>query len=215
MKPFLQKQFNIPVNTNNKTYRAIRHDIVRAKQSINSDEVHHPKLKQAQIQRLLTGNNYKILELFAGQGNLTKVYSEFGTVDCFDKKSLNTGDSYRVFHRLISESKTYDVVDIDPYGFPNRFFPDVFLLIESGYLFVTMPKPYVNILNGITQTHLNCYFNQPNPNVEAILYQIATWGLCHWRKVILLDSIDLGRLWRFGFSVEKVKATDYTNTKNK
>lgn len=63
-----------------KTYRAIRHDIVRAKQKTNADEVHHPDEKTNQIKRVFSEiewdnkDNPKILELFAGQGNLTNVY---------------------------------------------------------------------------------------------------------------------------------------------
>jgi hypothetical protein len=120
----------------NKTYRAIRHDVVRLKQKENCNTVHHPNEKIEQIESFLTGlNNLKILELFAGQGNLTKIYKRHGIVDAYDKKYLKTGDSFLQFHKLIAEKKKYDIIDIDPYGFPNRFFPDIFLLIEKGYLF--------------------------------------------------------------------------------
>jgi hypothetical protein len=35
-----------------KTYRAIRHDVVRAKQKQNANEVHHPDEKINQIKRV-------------------------------------------------------------------------------------------------------------------------------------------------------------------
>lgn len=144
-----------------KTYRAIRHDVVRGKQKINCNTVHHPDEKNDQIQKCLKGlTELRILELFAGKGNLTVTYKNFGEVECYDKSTLKTGDSYRVFHGLILDKKKYDVVDLDPYGFPNRFFPDIFLLIDSGFLFITMPKPYVNILNGITAAHLISYYGE-------------------------------------------------------
>lgn len=198
-----------------KTYRAIRHDVVREKQKDNSDEVHHPEPKKYQIHKHLNGSGLSILELFSGRGNLTKEYEEYGTVEAYDRKWLKTGDSYRVFHGLIFEGKRYDVVDLDPYGFPNRFFPDVFLLMDSGVMFVTVPKPYVNILNGITRTHLISYFGEPNPDRNTVIDRIALWGLCHWRRVELLDSLDLKSVWRFAFKVEKVKATEYTGVKNR
>lgn len=206
---------------NSKTYRAIRHDITRAKQSQNNNEVHHPDEKTNQIKKVFANfewsneRNPNILELFAGQGNLTNVYNEYGKVDAFDKKYLKTGDSYIQFHRLIAEKKKYDVIDIDPYGFPNRFFPDVFLLIDKGIVFITMPKPYVNILNGITAVHLISYYGNKNPSVGEIVNRIVLWGLCHWRKVELLDCIDCKSVWRFAFAIEKVKATEYTGVKNR
>lgn len=207
--------FPVTQPDNNKTYRAIRHDITRGKQSLNDDSLHHPKEKEGQIRSILNAFvDLRILELFAGQGNLTKIYNELGTVEAYDKKYLKTGDSYNQFHRLISEKRKYDVIDLDPYGFPTRFFPDIYLLIEKGFLFVTMPKPYVNILNGITQTHLISYFGEPNPSCEKIIEKFVLFGLCHWRKVSLISVIDLKSIWRFAFEIEKVKATEYTGVRN-
>ena len=201
-----------------KTYRAIRHDITRLKQNSNSAETHHPNEKINQIIEVLGEikfNNLNILELFSGRGNLSNIYKQYGTVSCYDRKWLGTGDSYIVYHKLISENRNYDIIDLDPYGFPNRFFPDIFLLIDNGYLFITMPKPYINILNGITQTHLISYYGEHNPSEEVILERIVLFGLCHWRKVELINRVDLKRLWRFAFRVKKVKATEYTGVKNR
>ena len=198
-----------------KTYRAKRHDIVRSKQKNNNSECHHPKQKIKQIRNTLTDkDNLNILELFAGYGNLTEIYEKYGQVDCYDKK-LGTGDSYLIFHKLISEKKTYDVIDLDPYGFPNRFFPDIFLLIDDGYMFITMPPPYINILNGITQQHLKCYYGDVSPDLETIQRKIIDYGLCHWRDIDFLDITEIGRLWRFVLRVKKVKATEYCGVRNR
>jgi len=198
-----------------KTYRAIRHDVVRAKQKSNSEEVHHPVEKLEQIDKVLKGSSkLKILELFCGCKNLTPTYEKYGRVECYDKK-LKTGDSYTIFHKLIGEKKKYNVIDLDPYGFPNRFFPDIFLLIEHGYLFLTMPKPYVNILNGITKRHLTCYYGEYNPPIDVILSKIKDYGLCHWRNTEVVDLIDLGRLWRIALRVDRVKATEYCGVRNR
>lgn len=124
-------------------------------------------------------------------------------------------DSFKYYHGCIAEGHKYDVVDIDPYGFPTRFFPDVFLLVQKGFMFITMPKPYVNILNGITATHLISYFGESNPSLESIVARIALWGLCHWRRVELLDVIDCKSVWRLAFRVERVKATEYTGVRNR
>ena len=204
-----------------KTYRAIRHDVVRAKQKQNDNEVHHPDEKINQINKVLYGLEWNgwgklnILELFAGQGNLTKEYEQYGKVLAYDKKHLKTGDSFLEYHRLIADKKKFDVIDLDPYGFSNRFFPDVFLLIDKGVMFITMPKPYVNILNGITQTHLISYFDAHNPTMEQIIERTVLFGLCHWRKLELIDVVDCKSVWRFAFAVEKVKATEYTGVRNR
>lgn len=219
-----------------KSYRAIRHDVVRRKQKANDNSVHHPDQKIDQVNRVLSNEggwrDLSILELFAGHGNLTRIYAEYGEVIANEyKKSVydrlventkecmlvqcNRVDSYIDYHYLVSLKQKFDVVDLDPYGFPNRFFPDVFLLIDSGFMFVTMPKPYVNILNGITATHLISYYGKQNPSEQEIIDRIALWGLCHWREVSLLDRLDLDSVWRFAFEVKKVKATEYTGVRNR
>jgi tRNA G26 N,N-dimethylase Trm1 len=231
------KQISLFENTNKtKSYRAIRHDVVRQRQSKNCDTAHHPVEKTNQVRRVLSEicgwGDLSTLELFAGHGNMTQVYAEYGEVvaneykiSVFNKLEKNVKncsfvkcnrvDSFNDYHLYIHLKQIYDVVDIDSYGFPSRFFPDVFLLIENGVLFVTMPKPYVNILNGITQTHLICYYGSPNPSHDEIVDKIATYGLCHWRKVELIESIDLKSIWRMAFKVKKVKATEYTGVKNR
>jgi hypothetical protein len=226
----------ISLPNSNKTYRAIRHDIVRNKQKKNSDSTHHPQEKIHQIRNSISDicgwGDLSIVEFFAGHGNLTTVYADYGEVIAYEyKKSVyeklieNTkncmlvqcrrADSFLEFHHLISIKQKFDIIDLDPYGFPNRFFPDVFLLIDDGIIFITMPKPYVNILNGITASHLISYYGEQNPNEQTIIERIALWGICHWRKVELISSIDCKSVWRFAFSVKKVKATEYTGVKNR
>ena len=70
--------------------------------------------------------------MFAGQGNLTNIYKAYGDVIPYDKKYLKTGDSFLEYHRLIADKKKFDIIDLDPYGFPNRFFPDVFYLLTRA-----------------------------------------------------------------------------------
>lgn len=227
---------NSGIQKNEKSYRAIRHDIVRAKQSSNDNEVHHPseKIKQATsiLDNVAGWGDLSILELFAGHGNMTKIYADYGEVlaherskKVYKKLVENTKnlmlvrcvnvDSFTEFHKLIFLKQNFDVIDIDAYGFPSRFMPDVFLLINDGILFITMPKPYVNILNAITATHLTAYFGDSNPSKEKIIEKFALYGLCHWRKIELIDCMDCGSIWRMAFNVVKVKATDYTGVKNK
>lgn len=198
-----------------KTHSAIKHDRVRKRQRDNEDNAHHPQEKQAQIIAILDNKtNLKILELFAGHGNLSTLYRMYGQVDCFDKR-LGTGDSYRVFHRLIAEGKKYDVIDIDPYGFPSRFFPDVFLLFKNeGTLFLTFPKPGVQCLNGITQKHLDLYYGSTFPKLPDIIQRIKNYALCHWYELELLNTLEVARMWRMAFHVKRVKATEYCGVRN-
>lgn len=188
---------------------------IREGQLNNDDKFHHPEQKIEQIEKVLEGEkNLSIIEFFAGQGNLTPIYEKFGKVEICDKL-IGTGDSYLLFHKLIYDRERYDVIDLDPYGFPNRFFPDIFLLIENGYMFITMPKPYVNVLCGITAQHLICYYGEQNPSLKTIITKIRNYALCHWRDIEILDELDLGRLWRIALKIMRVKANEYTGIRNR
>ena len=166
-----------------KTESSVKHKIRRISQSNNDDRHHHPEEKIRQILNYITGNNLKILETNCGWGNLTKVYQKFGEVLSFDidkekiKKINNEQmedvyaekcDSIVEIHRLVYSKCLFDVVDIDPYGMPSRYFPHIFLLIKKGILFVTLPKLGVQKLNKIMAEHLNCFYgiNEKNRNLS-------------------------------------------------
>lgn len=198
-----------------KTYRAIRHDIVRSRQRENILSTNHVYEKKRQVDRVLGGNSgLKILELFSGDGYLTGALSCYGDVISLDKKH-GTGDSFIEYHRFIADKKKFDVVDADPYGFPSRLLPDIFLLIDDGIFFVTVPIASVNIPNGITKTHLHCYYGSDSPDIDQISTKMAEYGLCHWREVVEIDCVKMGRMWRIAYSVKKVKSTDYTGVRNR
>jgi hypothetical protein len=198
-----------------KSYRALRHEVVRKRQADNCATTTHPTEKSAQIRSILhEKTGLSTLELFAGNGNLSTIYSLHGSVLCFDKK-LGTGDSFTEYHRLIADRRKFDVIDLDPYGFPSRFFPDIFLLIDNGFLFVTCPIPSVNILHDITKTHLQVFYGSDNPSIEQISVRIAEFGLCHWRQVELIDCIKIDRMYRLAFKVMRVKSTEYTGVNNR
>ena len=186
---------------------------IRARQAMDSAAVTHPSEKTQQLYRVLDYCPKSVLEVFAGSGQLTQVYEDLGSqVTAWDKR-LGTGDSYlNLLQRAGSE--TYDVVDIDPYGFPSRAFPHVFLYLTDGYLFLTFPKPGVQWLNGITQKHLEVWWGSSRPSREDILRSLEVNGLRYWRTVEEIECMDLGRLWRFALRVRKVKATEYCNVRN-
>lgn len=187
----------------------------RRKQKLNLDEYHHPKEKLDQINRLLQNKkfskNYKILELFCGHGNLTNEYKKYGIVSSYDKINGN-GDSYILFHELIGRKNDYNLIDLDPYGYPCRFFPDIFLLISSGILLVTVCKS--SKPNKWTRMLLENYFGSSKPVKEDIVNTICNEGKKHWRHVELIDSLNLEKVYRLAFSVQRVHAPAYCGTTN-
>ena len=205
----------------------------RILQRDNDDLMHHPNEKINQLGKHISvldaDRDLNVLELFGGYGNLTEQYLKLGTTtvlekdtkkvqhlkDTYKEADVIKADSFLKIYDLIYNKNKYDIVDVDPYGFPNRLFPHIYLTMEDSLFFVTMPKPYVNVLNALTQTHLTSYFKHQNPSIETIIEQFCSWGLCHWRYVQLLDCIDLKSVWRICFHVKKVKATEYTNTVNR
>jgi len=158
----------------------------------------------------------RVVEFFAGvNGALTGAYNAAGADVTLLDRRLGTGDSVRSMHRLLGEGRTFDAVDLDPYGYPTRFLPDVFLLLTDGVLLVTMPKPGANHGNHITWQMLRCYFGVTDPTLQVVLDSLWWCAMGHWREISLLGVLDFGRVWRVALRVRRVKATEFMGVRNR
>ena len=204
---------------------SVKHKFRRLTQNDNNDRYHHPIEKTEQIRRLLPRKQLQILETNCGWGNLTTLYQEYGTVLAWDndKKRINfikemcladvdaeAVDSFNEIHRLVWAKCYFDVIDLDPYGYPSRFFPHIFELIKDGYLFVTFPKLGAQKMNKITKKHLEVFWGIKGKTdyKTAILERMAILAMQSYREVTLIDEVDLGRMYRFAFKVERKSALD-------
>ena len=87
-----------------KTYRALRHEVVRKRQREDSDDTRHPDEKIRQIRLALQGlEDLTTLELFAGTGNCTQEYAQYGSVVAVDKVG-------KVYDQLVENMKELENV---------------------------------------------------------------------------------------------------------
>jgi len=194
-------------------HSALSHKITRKNQSENIDEFHHPEEKISQLNELQEYINGEILEVFAGQGNLTRWYENKGNVTPLHKDT--TGDSFNYIYELRAQRKKYNWIDIDSYGYPDKFFPVVFEMLkeESGLIF-TFPQVGVNCLNGITQQHFSTFYGNPSPTIGDVVGKITDWALREWYQASLLDIKKIKRIYRIAFLLKRIKATEMTNVRN-
>ena len=194
-----------------KTHKEIRH-----KQSINDDDYHHPIEKIEQLKRFEDiFRDKKILEVFAGQGNLSKYYNSISD-KVFSMSKEKTGDSFNYIHKIKFDKKKFDVIDIDSYGYPDKLFPVVFdCLTDNAYLIFTFPIVGVNCLNEITEQHYINFWRSNRPTIGDVVGCITDYGLRNWQFCKLVDVSKIKRIWRFIFKIEKQKATLICNTKNR
>jgi len=137
--------------------------LILNKKKINDYDVTHPKEKMFQIDNVLY--SYKrllsIVEFHGGKKNLSKLYKFFSNdvheiydnrynyydtkgnyIDGgrFDEDYKGGVDSYKLIDIMSGLGRTFDVVDIDDFGYPWLAFPNVFNLVsDGGVLFLTMP----------------------------------------------------------------------------
>jgi DNA-binding MarR family transcriptional regulator len=211
----------------NITTSAIKHKFRRISQNNNIEKHHHPKEKWEQVERYIKRDENYILETNCGWGNLTKLYQQYGEVLCYDidKKRVDYiknmqmqdvyaehGDSIIESHRLVGNKCKFDIIDLDPYGMPSRYFPHIFLLMNKGYLFVTLPKLGVQKLNKITAKHLDCFWGIGERNrkeyEDIIIKKIVDFGMQNYRDVVLEEIISVGSIYRMAFRVEKKSSLD-------
>lgn len=187
----------------------------RRLQKLGDEKYTHPREKEEQIKNVLENRKYfNILELFAGEGNLTRVYQNFlygniGKIHSYDIKTTKE-DSFRLFHKLIYQKEKYDIIDIDPFGFPSRFFPDIFMLIDYGFLFLTCCKPHTVHPSSQLAYHLKCYFGNERPKLIDIVEGVKRFSHFHWRDANAITVLDLPGVWRIAFSVTKVSANEFS-----
>jgi hypothetical protein len=195
-------------------HTAETHKNIRKNQSLNLDDYHHPVEKIEQLKRF-NFNDLKILEVFAGKGNLSKYYNTISK-DVLSLNKETTGDSFDYIFKLRFEKRKFDLIDIDSYGYPDKFFPTVFeCLTDKAYLIFTFPVVGVNCLNGITEQHYINFWRSNRPTIGDIVGCITDFSLRNWQLAKLVDVTKIKRIWRFIFLIEKQKATTLCNVRNK
>lgn len=209
------------------TEASVKHKYQRLTQSRGDNRYHHPKEKINQLKNILPSAPLRILETNAGWGNLTQIYQTYGSVLAQDidlkrvdfVKEMNLEnvvsrqvDSFKEIHKLIYDRERFDVVDLDPYGMPSRYFPHVFQLMQKGWLFVTFPKIGVQKINKITIEHLRVFWGIDLATItnfnQHIHNKIKDFGMQSYRSVEVLDELDLGRMMRFAYKVEQRSALE-------
>ena len=190
------------------------HRKIRKSQKLNKDDYHHPEEKIEQLRKIpwpLKG--CKVLEVFGGQGNLTKFYEAKGKVTSLTKEEH--GSSFDAIYKLRADKERFDVIDIDSYGYPDKFFPVVFeMMREQCYLVFTFPIVGVNCLNGITEQHFYTFY-RGIPTIGDVTGQITDWALREWILPSLVDVTKIRRIYRFLFSCKRMKATEMCHVRNR
>lgn len=199
-----------------KTYghSAESHKKTRKLQKENADKYHHPQEKLSQLEKLSYFIKGDILEVFAGDGNLSSFYQKRGNLTALTKET--TGDSFKYIYNLRKDRKLYDVIDIDSYGYPDKFFPLVFeMMKEESLLIFTFPIVGVNCLNGIMEQHYISYWRSDRPTPGDVTGVLTDMALRNWYLIGLIDLEKIKRIWRFAFMCKSVKATEFCNVRNR
>jgi tRNA G26 N,N-dimethylase Trm1 len=215
-----------------RTLTGVKHKIRRLQQSKNLDRYKHTAEKTGQIVKYLKpGSN--VLETHCGFGGLTRFYADNDCfVDAYDikQKRVDAVNSigYERVHATRANSEEeilallyskihYDVIDIDPYGFPSRYFPLVFGLINDGVMFLTFPIMGVAQINKITIRHYLAFWgitlSDKENYVRKIFERLEEYAFMQKREIKLLDCIKIDRVYRLAISVKKKSLVDIVGLK--
>lgn len=206
---------------------SVKHKVRRLKQSANEDRYKHTAEKIQQAEKYLSAAGNNILETNSGFGGMTEFYNQIGAVECYDIKKdrvefINSlamqgvtathGDSEKELYKLVANKRKYDVIDLDPYGMPSRYFPHVFSLIDKGVLFVTLPMIGVAQMNKITIRHLDAFWgvslNDKDKYIDLVIKRMEDYAFMHKREIRVLDVQKIDRIYRICLSVEKKSCCD-------
>lgn len=184
----------------------------------NVDDYHHPDEKIEQLERLgdlVDYGNCSVLEVFAGQGNLTEWYREH-CKSVLPMSRENTGDSFHEIYRIRADRKKFDIIDIDSYGYPSKFFPVVFEMMKNrAMLIITFPVVGCACLNGITEQHFINFYRSSRPTIGDVTGILTDMALREWIQLSLHEVRKIKRIYRMVFLCRKEKATELCNVKNR
>lgn len=206
---------------------SVKHKVRRLQQAANNDKYKHTAEKRALAVQYLSGTGLRILETHAGFGGMTGLYSRYGTVESYDiaqprVEAVNAlaqngvtaikADSEREIIRLLASGCVFDVVDIDPYGMPSRYFPHVFGLINDGLLFITLPMIGVAQMNKITIRHLEAFwgvdYKDKDSYISTVIKKLEDCAFMHKRAIEVLQVERIDRVFRLALKVEKRSLCD-------
>ena len=206
------------------TPTSVKHKIRRLSQALNKDKYKHTKEKLDQLNLVsghLLNSDIHILETHCGFGGMSENYSLIGNVEGYDidKSRAHTtnmlhenitaihGDSEQEVFRLISHKCIYDIVDIDPYGFPSRYFPHAFRLINDGLMFLTFPVMGVAQINKITIRHYMAFWgiklSDKERYIDLIKAKLEDFAFQNKRGIDFLDIRKIGRIYRLAIRVKR------------
>lgn len=197
------------------TRPSAKHYWIEWQQSRGDDAKHHPEEKRTQIESVLAGRSgLSVYEVYGGHGYCTGIYRQFGTVT---SRTHDDGNDWHVLHAELASKRTYDVVDVDGYGYPSRILASgvVELLKPEGVLFVTFPISGSNHLNGITTAHIRLFYGTDRPEAGDLVRAVKAHALAYHRLAEVLHVAKLGRVWRIAFSVKRVPATVLYGVRNR
>ena len=162
---------------------------------------------------------------------MTDHYSKIADVECYDIKkeraaSVNLqyenvtaihANSELELYRLIAHKCKYDIVDIDPYGLPSRYFPHAFGLIDDGVMFLTFPVMGVAQINKITIRHYQAFWgislSDKNIYLDMIKSKLEDFAFQHKRSIEFVDVIKIGRIYRIAIRVKRKSLCDIVGLK--
>ena len=201
---------------------SVKHKIRRLGQSDNQDKYKHTAEKTEIAKIFINSSHRNILETHSGFGGMTEFYNSFGEVEAYDidKKRVDfvndlglegvtciKADSEKEIYRLVYHSCNYDLIDIDSYGMPSRYFPHSFNLIKDGLMFITLPMIGVAQMNKITIKHLQSFWGVDYQNKEDYVNQVVNrlkdFAFTCKRDIEVLDITKIDRIYRITLSVKK------------
>lgn len=216
------KTYKFIANKLNTTPSSVKHKVTRLQQANNEDRYKHSGEKREQARRYFHGGE-NVLETHCAYGGMTEFYQKYAKevlsydVDKarvmavnnmgFENVTAECCNSEDEILRLVYYKCFFDVIDVDPYGFPSKYFPHVLTLIKDGYLFLTFPKIGVAQINKIMIKHYKSFWGieltDADVYIKKICEKILDYGFQSKREVTLEDILDIGKVYRFVFKVKK------------
>jgi len=167
------------------------------------------KIKQLQLEHVLPNISGSVLEIFSGEGNLSKFYNKHAD-SVFEMKKDIHGDAYDFSNMLRAMKKKFDVIDIDGYGFPDKLLHASFdMLNDNGLLIFTFPIINSSPISRVKEMNFVDSWGSLRPDSGDIVGTVTNLARKYqWMIPSCLDYRRIGFIWRYVFQCKKINPND-------
>lgn len=153
-----------------------------------------------------------ILDLYCGESSYWKNRHPEISVTTNDKNTAFEADTHEaagmLCHKLLYERKSYDVIDLDPYGSAYECFECAVQMARKGLIVTYGEMGHLRFKRfDFVRSHYGIS-KLSEFSIEPMIRETVRIGLCHKKKLTPVRLLNWNRISRVYYTIDTIKTTE-------